>query len=137
MANYRQPRRFNVVSMLMILVLLGGGYWLYVFFPVYWDAWTVDHQLRECAAAMYQVNKLAEPDRSTQMRVLLQKAQADSIRLAHITDPDFDVRLELTGDEVKLIGEYTVVVRHPIANWTTTVKMHREEHANVKQVHWE
>jgi hypothetical protein len=134
---YRQPRRFNVVSMGMLLLLAAGVYWLYCFFPVYWDAWTVDHCLHEGAAAMYQANKLVEPDRSTEMRKILLKVQADCIRLAHITDPTFDPSLELAGDSATLTGDYNVLVRHPVGDWVTNVHMHRVEKANIKQVHWE
>jgi hypothetical protein len=134
---YRQPRRFNVVSMIMLLILASGAYWLYLFFPVYWDAWTVDHSLHEGAAAMYQANKITEPDRTKEMQRILVKVRADCIRLAHITDPTFDVKLELTGDSATLSGDYTVSVPHPIGNWVSVVHLHRAETANIKQVHWE
>ena len=134
---YRQPRRFNAVSLFMFLLVAGAAYWLWLFFPVYWDAWTVDHCLHEGAAAMYQANRITEPDRSKEMRKILQKVQADCIRLAHINDPTFDVALELGGDWASLTGDYSVPVRHPIGNWVTIVHLHRVEKANIKQVHWD
>jgi hypothetical protein len=135
--GYRQPRRFNSVTVFMFLLLAGAAYWLWLFFPVYWDAWTVDHCLHEGAAAMYQANRIAEPDRTKEMRRILQKVQADCIRLAHITDPTFDPSLELGGDSATMTGDYSVAVRHPFGNWVTIVHLHRVEKANIKQVHWE
>lgn len=137
MANYRQPRRLNSVSIFMLLAALAGGYWMWVFFPVYWDAWTVDHQLREGASELYKLNLLAEPERTKQMQKLLKKVQSEAIRLGHITDPDFEVILEMEGDNVLMMGEYTVKVRHPVGNYTTVIHFRRSEKANVKKVSWD
>ncbi len=134
---YRQPRRFNVVSLFMILAVVGGAYWLWTFMPVYWDAWTVDHALHEGAAAMYQASRIDEPERTKEMQRILRKVQADSIRLAHITDPTFDPSLELGGDSATMTGDYSVAVHHPFGNWVTIVHLHRVEKANIKQVRWE
>lgn len=137
MATYRQPRRFNSVTITMLLMLAAGGYWMWLFFPVYWDAWTVDHQLREGASALYQLNLLNEPERTESMRKMLQKVRAECVRLANITDPDFDVVLDLEGDNVLMRGEYTVKVRHPVGHYTTVIHMKRAEKSNVKRVSWD
>jgi hypothetical protein len=137
MANYRQPRAFNSVSLVLLLLGLAAGYWMWVFFPFYWDAWTVDHQLREGASQLYRLSFLAEPERSKQMRDLLKKVQADSIRLGKITDPEFDVTLEMEGDNVTMRGTYQVRVKHPIGNWVTVLHMDRQQKANTKKVQWD
>ena len=137
MSKYRTPRKFNIVSVFMLAIVAAGGYWMWVFFPVYWDAFTVDHLLREGASALYRLSQLKEPDRSAQMRALLIKVKSDAVRLAHITDPDFDVSLDLDGDNVKMRCEYTVVVHHPIGAYTTVLQIKREEAANVKKVQWD
>src|SRR4029079_8125117 len=102
MGNYRQPRRLNLVSGIMLLALAAAGYWMWVFFPFYWDAWTVDHELREAVASLYQLSLLTEPGRSTEMRKVLKIVQAKCIKLANIKDPDFDVALDLEGTNVLL-----------------------------------
>jgi len=134
---YRTPKRINAVSVAMMLLVAAAAYWMWVFFPVYWDAWTVDHQLRETAALCYRVNRYAEPGRTIELRKLLKKAQEDSIRLAHITDPEFDVSLEIEGDNLFLHAIYKVTVRHPVGNFVTTLNMNRTEKANIKQVSWD
>ncbi len=135
--GYRQPRKLNIVSVALLLLFAAAGYWLWLFFPVYWDAWTVDHQLREAAAALYQLNKLAEPTRTVEIRKLLRKVQADCIRLAHISDPSFDVSVDMMDDNVVLRAEYSVDVKHPVGNWVTTVELKRAQKANVKRVQWD
>jgi hypothetical protein len=134
---YKTPRRLNSVSIAMMILFAAAGYWMWVFFPVYWDAWTVDHQLREAAALCYKINRYAEPGRSIELRKLLKKVQGDAINLAHITDPDFDVTLEIEGDNLFLHAIYKVVVRHPVGNFVTNLTMNRTEKANIKQVSWD
>lgn len=121
----------------MLLICAAGGYWMWVFFPVYWDAWTVDHQLREGASALYQLNLLSEPERTTQMRKLLKKVQADCIRLGHIKDPEFDVVLDLDGENVVMRADYIATIKHPVGNFVTKLHLVRKEKANVKRVSWD
>jgi hypothetical protein len=135
--NYRQPRKLNSVSVVMLVLFAAAGYWMWVFFPVYWDAWTVDHQLREAASSCYRINKIAEPNRSQELRKVLKKVQEDSIRLAHIRDPDFDVTLDIEGDTLFIHATYKVTVKHPVGNFVTVLDMKRTEKANIKQVSWD
>ena len=134
---YRQPKKLNVVTGMMLLAVAAAAYWMWIFFPFYWDAWTVDHQLREAAAQCYKINVQTEPSRSIELRKLLKKVQADSIRLAHITDPDFDVALEIDGTNLFLNADYKVEVRHPVGHIVTIVKMHRTQKADIKRVQWD
>ncbi len=137
MTNYRQPKRFNSFTAVLLLLFAGAGYWMWVFMPAYWDAWTVDHLLREGVATLYQANNLGEPQRSQEMRKILQKIQADAIRLANIKDPDFDVALDLENASVVVRAKYKVVIRHPVGNFLTTLTMNRIEKANIKKVSWD
>ena len=97
----------------------------------------MDHHLRAGAAELYKLNIIAEPERSKQMRKLLQKVQDDCVRLAHITDPDFEDVLEMEGDNLIMLAQYEIKVRHPVGNWVTVLKLKRSESANVKRVAWE
>jgi hypothetical protein len=135
--GYRQPRRINTVTIVMILVLGAAAYWMWVFFPTYWDAWTVDHELREGASALYKLNNLAEPQRQIEMRKVLKDVQSRAIKRANITDPEFDVEMEIEGDLLILTATYEVKIKHPVGNWITTLKMNRVQKANVKRVNWD
>jgi hypothetical protein len=137
MANYRTPRKLNLVSGTMLLLFLGALYWGYVFAPSYWDAWTVDHELREGAAESYQLMLRDEKERNDEMRKLLQKVRDKCVKLANITDPDFDVTMDIDGDKIAMHAIYSVVVQHPVGNYKTVVHFDRTEKADNKRVQWE
>jgi hypothetical protein len=135
--SYRQPRRFNSVTLLFLALFAAAGYWMWVFFPAYWDAWTVDHLMKEAVSELYQTQNLTEPEKGREMRKILKKVQADAVRLAHVNDPDFDVSLDLDPPNVILRASYKVVIRHPIGNAVSTIQMKRVEKANIKKVSWD
>jgi hypothetical protein len=137
MVAYGQPRRVNVVTLTLLGLLLAGGYWMWRFFPVYFEAWTVDHVLKELASAMYRANRLNEPERSKTMKALVDKARADIVRQANVTDPDLTVNLEIDDTSATVSADYSAVVTHPAIARTTTITFHRQETANIKPVVWE
>jgi hypothetical protein len=135
--SYGQPRRLNSVTVFLALLAMVGGYWMWRFFPVYFDAWTVDHVLKELASKMYRANRLNEPLRTKTMRELLDKARADIGKQTNITDPDLSIDLEIEGNSATVTAEYDTVVTHPGVNRTTPIHFKRVETANIKAVNWE
>lgn len=137
MARYGQPRRLNVVTASMLLAALGAGYWMWRFFPAYWDGWTVDHLLREAASSTYKLVRLREPLRSKELKALVDKTRADIIQQANVSDPDLAVNLDLQDDQVVVSADYSVVVTHPLVDKTTTLRFHKLASESVKKVNWE
>jgi hypothetical protein len=139
MTTYGQPRRLNAVTVLMLLVGLAAGYWVWRFFPAYFDAWSVDHLLSEAASATYRLNRLNEPERGKQLQALLDKTRADIVKQGNITDPDLAIHLDIdpAGSNVSLSADYNVVITHPLVSRTTTLHFHRSEKADIKKVNWE
>jgi hypothetical protein len=139
MATYGQPRRLNTVTITMLVMALAAGYWLWRFFPAYFDAWTVDHLLKEAASATYKLNRLSEPGRTKELKALVDKTRADIQKQANVTDPDLDVTLDISddGNDCAVSADYKVVVTHPMMTHTTTLHFHRTEKADIKRVQWE
>jgi hypothetical protein len=137
MASYGQPRRLNAVSITMILIGLAAGYWVWRFFPAYFDGWSVDHVLKEAASKTYRLNMLGEPGRSQALKELVDKTRADIMKQGNITDPDLVVNLDLDGNNVAVSADYNVVITHPMTARTTTLHFHKSETANIKRVNWE
>ena len=131
------PKRINAVSVTMVLILAAVAYLGWRFAPVYFDAWTVEHTLREAANETYRVARIAEPARSQQLKVIVDKARADIVRLANVDDPDLNVSLDLDGDVVAVAADYTVIVTHPYINKKTVLHFHKREKTSIKRVEWE
>jgi hypothetical protein len=137
MVRYGQPRRLNAVTLTMLLGGLAAGYWLWRFFPAYFDGWSVDHLLKEAASRTYKLNRLQEPERTRELKALVDKTRSDIQRQANVTDPELLVSLDIDGDNVAVSADYHVVVTHPIVTRTTTLHFHKSESANIKKVNWE
>jgi hypothetical protein len=137
MATYGQPRRLNTVTVVMILMGLAAGYWVWRFFPFYFDGWSVDHLLKEAASKTYRINMIPEPGRSTQLKALVDKVREDIIKQANVTDPDLVVNVDLEGNNAAVSADYNVIVTHPLITKTTTLHFHKTETADIKRVNWE
>ncbi len=136
MAGYG-PRRFNSVTAILLLMALGAGYWVWRFFPAYFDGWSVDHLLKEAASKTYKLNQRQEPDRTKLLTELVDKTRADIVKQGNVTDPNLKVNLDIDGDNVAVSADYSVIVTHPLVNKTTTLHFHKSEDANIKKVNWE
>ena len=137
MADKYGPRRLNAVNVGLLLCLLAAGYWFWRFFPAYFDGWTVDHILKETAAAVYRANRLREPERTASLKELIDKARADIIKKANVTDPELRVDLEIEEQMARVMAEYSVVVTHAGVSRTTTLHFKKKAEQNIKAVTWE
>lgn len=135
--EYGAPRRLNSVTVTLILLLVAGGYWMWRFFPAYFEAWSVDHILKEAASQVYQANRLAEPQRTETLTELINKAKRDIQTKAGVTDPDLVVNLDIDEARAVVSAEYRVIVTHPLVTKTTRLAFKRREEANIKPVNWE
>lgn len=137
MASYGQPRRLNSVTVVMLLVALAAGYWVWRFFPAYFDGFTVDHLLKEAASKTYRTSRLQEPARTKQLTELVDKTKADIRKQANVTDPDLSVSLDIEGEKAVVSADYNVTITHILTDRTTTLHFHKSESADIKRVDWE
>jgi len=129
------PRSFNIVSFVLLLMMAGGGYWVWKFFPVYFTAWEVDHVLADGASASYKVSRQGEPLRSKSKQELIERMRKQVVELG-VTDPEMTVDLEFDGETANVTCDYTVVVNHPVGDKVTVMEMHRAATADIKRVDW-
>jgi hypothetical protein len=137
MAQYGAPRRLNAVTVTLLLIATVVGYWFWRFFPHYFDAWTVDHALREAANAIYKASRLRDPDRSRELKDIVTRTRKGIVEKAGIKDPNLEVEIEFDDETATAMANYDVVVTHPGTSRTTTLHFKRKEHANIKQVRWD
>jgi hypothetical protein len=137
MVQYGSPRRLNAVSFTLILLVCGVAYWFWRFFPVHFDAWSVDHILKESANSTYQTQKLVDAQRMEQLKQIADNARDRIVKQVGILDPELTVNLNVDGDLATLTADYSVLVTHPWVGKTTTMHLHREQTANLKLIKWE
>lgn len=133
---YRAPRRLNLVTGIMLLAFVAGVYWLWRFGPVYLDAWTVDHILKEAANRVYKANRLGEPARTEALRTIVDEAKNSIVKRVGIQDPELAVNLDLTGKQVLVTADYHITVLHPKTKYKTELHLRREATANIERVDW-
>lgn len=136
MVTYGQPRRLNALTVLLIAAALAGGYWLWRFFPAYFDAWSVDHLLKEAATSVYMADRLGEPQRTLELKNIVDKARALIVKQVGITDPELSVDLNISDAKATVTADYTVVVTHLLVSNTSIIHFHRERGADIKNVKW-
>lgn len=116
--NYKSPRRVNWVTILVLLILLGGGYAGWKFGPPYWQGYEVDEILSEyknVAADLVDLNPTYRPDRE-------QKIVADVYtRVSALGIKDTEEQPLEVGfgpNYAYLYVKYQVVVAHPFGKKT-------------------
>ena len=137
MAQYGTPRRLNALTIFMLLGVIVAGYWFWRFFPSHFDAWTIDHILKEGATEVYHANRLNEPARTLTLREIVEKAKLKIIKQVGIRDPELVVNLNVDGDKATMSADYSVVITHPGVAYTTPMHFHREKGADIKNIKWE
>ena len=134
---YKQPRRLNLVSGFMLLLLGLAGYWCWKFLPVYLEAWSVDHVLNQNVSQVYKMMRLAEPYKTTELTKLVEIAKADILKKTGVTDTNVVVNLNIELTIATLTADYTVQVTHEWFSRTTIMAMHRTAVGDIKRVDWE
>ncbi len=129
------PRRFNVVTIVLLGGVAAGGYWLWKFFPVYYTAWQVDTALADGVARTYQLQPLAEPERARSMREL-EQATRDKVVALGVDDPELALRIEVADRKAIATCDYTAVVKHSFVDKQSLVRIHRTAQTDLKRIDW-
>jgi hypothetical protein len=129
------PRRLNWVTLLLILGVAAGGYWLWKFLPVYYTAWQVDTALSDGTAQAYRIAKLPAGPRST-AKAEIERSVAAKVVALGVTDPKMAVRIDFTEHDAVAECDYKVEVRHAIVDETKVMEMHRTAATDLKRPDW-
>lgn len=131
--NYKKPRSINPVSILMLLLVVGGVYASLRFGPVYWNRWKVDQILAEGAVQATNIatlNPTAQRSRDEQIVAEVVARIGERGITTDALDADGnELTVYFDEDYAKLVADWTVVVKHPVGK-PTTLHFHRS--ADVK-----
>jgi hypothetical protein len=109
---YKQPRRFNLVSFLLLLLVAGGVYYGWKWGPPYVQSWKVDTILQEGGAKLPMLSNQPVEQRIANERDLANQLKGQ-IRDLGITDPGLTVSVTDDGTNAHLVADWTVMITHP------------------------
>lgn len=109
MAKYKQPRRLNPVSFMLMLVALAVIYCGVQFGPPYWRKFRVKGVIKDAASRAILHPNLEQLQQQTAERIRAAGVEADAIR----------VTFKKGGGRVLATAEYVETINHPFVHKIT------------------
>lgn len=109
--QYRKPRRINVVSVTLALLLAVGAYALYQWLPLYMRRHEAYRVLQETGSKLAGRASFYEED--TNAREELRKTMQRQLVGVGIDDPLLETWIEIEGKEVRLGVVYSAFIEWP------------------------
>lgn len=122
MAGYRSPRRINIVSLAVFLVVVGGAYAAFQFGPVYYRQFHAKEVLADIAVRYADRGGSSGIAGSNFEDELVDGAER-ALRNRGITDPGLRVRFEVQAGRVTALAEYSEIIKHPLINKITVLPL--------------
>lgn len=122
MAGYQSPRRINIVSLTVFLVVAGGAYAAFQFGPVYYRQFHAKEVLDDIAVRHADRGDTSGLSGSNFEDGLVDEAER-ALRGRGITDPGLRVRFEVQAGRVTALAEYSEIIKHPLVNKITVLRL--------------
>jgi hypothetical protein len=110
--RYSQPRKFNPVSFIALIVLAGLGYGAFKFGPPYYREYKVKEALLEAATRIYPKRMLTGVDELEFMSEV-ERSTTSRIREVGVKDPGLRVITRKTNTEIRVEARYLETIFHP------------------------
>lgn len=123
--DYNKPRRFNVVSAALLLIVLAAGYAGAKFIPVYWKARKVDEALDEVKLPAAQFYRMNEEVKRVQSEKILAQAISRLREMGIEDQPDQPLQVWFGPEYSSLNAKYEVIVTHPAVLKPTVIVLER------------
>jgi len=119
MAHYKQPRKFNWVSVPIYAVLIALAYCGIKFMPPYWRNMKVDEAVRSTVNEYWSATRGASSyDAPPEIRERFER----KIRDLGVDDPKVEIVFERDGEDLRVTVRYEVVVTHLFTSRTTAMR---------------
>ncbi|MBI5482758.1 MAG: hypothetical protein HY906_28140 [Deltaproteobacteria bacterium] len=119
MAHYKQPRKFNWVSVPFYAALIGLVYCGIKFGPPYWRNMKVDEVVRSTVNEYWSLTRGSSSyDAPPELRDRFEKRLRD----LGVDDPKAEFIFERDGEDLRVTARYHVVVPHWFTSRTTSMR---------------
>jgi hypothetical protein len=109
--KYKKPRRINIVSVTLVLLLLVGGYAAYQYLPLYFMRHEAHRILQETASTV--AGRAGYYEQDTAAREDLRRTMQRNLKSIGIVDPAMETWIEFEGKEVRFGVVYSAWVEWP------------------------
>ncbi|MEO7669186.1 MAG: hypothetical protein ABIW57_07590 [Polyangia bacterium] len=113
--TYKQPRRFNVVSFALVLVLAAAGYVAFAAWPVYTLNSDLKNVLEDALPRLYRANLLPEPE-STISSDQVRQSLVEKLTALGIAEPDSAMTITRDSRTVAIAVKLDAVIDLKLIN---------------------
>lgn len=110
--QYKKPRRINVVSVTLVLILLVAGYAAYQWFPLYMMRHEAYRVLQETGSKL--AGRAGYYELDPKARDELRRTMQGQLTNVGIDDPKIETWIEVEGKEVRLGVIYSAWIEWPL-----------------------
>jgi hypothetical protein len=135
MAFHQGPRNINLVSIAVFVVVVGGGYAVVQFGPVYYREFEVKEVLEDVAVRYAGRGRSAEIAGSDFEDRLVDEAER-KLRKRGVSDPSLRVRFEVQAGRVTAMAEYSEIIKHPLINKITVLQLTPSASKRLQSARW-
>jgi hypothetical protein len=122
--DYKTPRRINLVSVGLLLLVVAAVYSGMKFGPVYYKRYKIEHILEETKAEASDLYRMSQDRKHLEKRRLVESTTA-KIEAQGITVEDNQLQVYFGQLDESINADWTVVVKHPFGK-QTVFEIHRE-----------
>ena len=112
--DYKKPRKINVVSLLIVAVVVGGGYFGWFFGPVYLQRYHVDRVLTDIGYRAIDLPALTGDPAIELEAKLLGEARQQIKDLGVATENETDLEVYFDPAYKNVVADYQVVITPPV-----------------------
>lgn len=136
MDSHSGPSSFNFVTFLLLVAAAAATYWVWLYFPHYYNAVKVKDELAKEANQVYKMNIVREPDRTLELRKIVETTKNNVRTITGTLDPNLEIELDLDGDDANLSADWTMEIHH-LGNKVSRLHFHRMYKFDLKLIQWD
>lgn len=133
--EYKKPRRLNFVSVTLLFVVVGAGYFLYSIWPLLSLRSAVRDEMAEALPALWKLN--LRPEGQARMDLVkLRRTMIDKLRKKGIRDQKFELVISRDKKRVGMQARYAATASFPGLNKKMQLRFSPKVETDAERVDW-